>query len=540
MYCHTSQVNQLTALLIAHGIHHVVVCPGSRNATIVHNLHEAGERFTLHPVTDERSAAFVALGLTLATEQTVAVCVTSGSALLGCIPAVAEAFYRHLPLLVISADRPAPWIEQLDGQTLPQNGALQPYCSTHNLVIPHIDEDRWFNNREINAALLSVADGGGGPAHINVPIAEPMFRFTTPELPQERKITKLRPQATRPLPPELVNTLAKAKLPALIIGQYEAGDLRTEVDALNRNNQLLVLPELLSDVGGSERMNAFDTLCDPRFAPDIVLQIGGHFIHKRFKQWLRQTDCQVIRVGYESLPDTFCHLTCQIEAPAKQVLAQLADELPKQHIAVRNAAEALDAEAAAMRQKLLGQCLNEPVLTLQGAVAHLAEALRTRPQNYTLHLGNSSAVRAAQQVMLSGNVPVFCNRGVNGIEGSLSAVVGYALGMWGLHIVVIGDLSFFYDANALWNVELPAGLRILLLNNGHGAIFDHLPGLADSPARDAYIAAGGRVYSAKGVAQTFGIDYQAAHTSSELNDALQGWWNEDAETAQLIEVFLAD
>ncbi len=172
--------------------------------------------------------------------------------------------------------------------------------------------------------------------------------------------------------------------------------------------------------------------------------------------------------------------------------------------------------------------------------AHLAEALRTRPQNYTLHLGNSSAVRAAQQVMLSGNVPVFCNRGVNGIEGSLSAAVGYALGMWGLHIVVIGDLSFFYDANALWNVELPAGLRILLLNNGHGAIFDHLPGLADSPARDAYIAAGGRVYSAKGVAQTFGIDYQAAHTSSELNDALQGWWNEDAETAQLIEVFLAD
>ena len=343
------------------------------------------------------------------------------------------------------------------------------------------------------------------------------------------------------MPPELVNTLAKAKLPALIIGQYEAGDLRTEVDALNRNNQLLVLPELLSDVGGSERMNAFDTLCDPRFAPDIVLQIGGHFIHKRFKQWLRQTDCQVIRVGYESLPDTFCHLTCQIEAPAKQVLAQLADELPKQHIAVRNAAEALDAEAAAMRQKLLGQCLNEPVLTLQGAVAHLAEALRTRPQNYTLHLGNSSAVRAAQQVMLSGNVPVFCNRGVNGIEGSLSAAVGYALGMWGTAHCGHRRFEFLFTMPMPFGTSnSPAGLRILLLNNGHGAIFDHLPGLADSPARDAYIAAGGRVYSAKGVAQTFGIDYQAAHTSSELNDALQGWWNEDAETAQLIEVFLAD
>lgn len=121
MYCNTHQVNQLTSLLKAHHIEHVVVCPGSRNATIVHNLHTAGsECFKLHPVTDERSAAFVALGMTLATQQAVAVCVTSGSALLGCIPAVAEAYYRHLPLLVISADRPQYIIGQLDGQTLPQ------------------------------------------------------------------------------------------------------------------------------------------------------------------------------------------------------------------------------------------------------------------------------------------------------------------------------------------------------------------------------------------------------------------------------------
>lgn len=540
LYCDTPQVNQLTALLIAHGIHHVVVCPGSRNATIVHNLHAAGNQFALHPVTDERSAAFVALGLTLATQQTVAVCVTSGSALLGCIPAVAEAYYRHLPLLVISADRPAPWIGQLDGQTLPQTGALQPYCPTHTLLIPHTDEDLWYNNREVNAALLSTADNGGQPAHLNVPIAEPMFSFTTPELPSERIITKIRPATARPLPGELVETIARAKLPALIMGQYEGGDVRAEVDALSRRNQLLVLPELLSDVAGSGRMNVIDANCSPAFAPDLILHAGGNFVHKRFKQWLRKTDCRVIRIGHDTLPDTFCHLNCQVEAPLQAVLAQLADELPQQHEAVCRVSQQLDREAARLRKQSLTQCLAAPRLTLQGAVAHLADALSNRPHDYSLHVGNSSAVRAVQQVMESGEVPVFCNRGVNGIEGSLSAAVGYALGMWGLHIVVIGDLSFFYDANALWNTELPSGLRILLLNNGHGAIFDHLPGLSASPARDNYIAAGGKVYSAEGVAQTFGIAYQAARTPQDLRSALQDWWDETKDSARLIEVFLDD
>ena len=91
MYCDTPQVNQLTALLEAHHIRHIVVCPGSRNATIAHNLNEKGENcFTLHPITDERSAAFVAIGLILATQECTAVCVTSGSALINCIPAVAD------------------------------------------------------------------------------------------------------------------------------------------------------------------------------------------------------------------------------------------------------------------------------------------------------------------------------------------------------------------------------------------------------------------------------------------------------------------
>ena len=124
MYSNKENVNILTSLLVAHGIRHAVVCPGSRNAPIVHNLNDCPD-IQCYPVTDERSAGFYALGMAQALEgQPVAVCVTSGTALLNLAPAVAEAYYQHRPLVIISADRPPQWIDQLDGQTLPQPDAL--------------------------------------------------------------------------------------------------------------------------------------------------------------------------------------------------------------------------------------------------------------------------------------------------------------------------------------------------------------------------------------------------------------------------------
>ena len=122
MFSNKVNVNILASLLVAHGVRRVVVCPGSRNAPIVNDLNECSE-ITCYPVTDERSAGFYALGLSLADNAPVAVCVTSGTALLNLAPAVAEASYRHHGLIVISADRPPAWIDQLDGQTIQQPGA---------------------------------------------------------------------------------------------------------------------------------------------------------------------------------------------------------------------------------------------------------------------------------------------------------------------------------------------------------------------------------------------------------------------------------
>lgn len=542
MFCNTPQVNQLTALLRSHHITDVVVCPGSRNATIVHNLHQLPDVFHLHPITDERSAAFVALGMTLATERTVAVCVTSGSALLNCIPAVVEAYYRHLPLLVISADRPQQWIDQLDGQTIRQVQALMPYSPTLSIVSPHSELDLWANNRAINEAILRTQSFGGRPSHINVAIEEPMFQFSTPSLPDERIVKAYAIASSKPVPEEVVSLISEARLPALVVGQYEKGDIRSVVNSLAADAQLLVLPEIISDVQGNELMNAFDTLSpvtDEYLLPDVVVQIGGNFVHKAFKQTLRKAACRVVRIGFDDhLPDTFCHLAYAVQADTQLALKQLASALPKHRSAVEQARVLLEKKSEEEASTIALNPSSEAHPTINDVLLELQCQLAVRSEAFTLHLANSTAVRAAGRFFRSGSYPIFCNRGVNGIEGSLSTAVGYAMKMWGLSIVVIGDLSFFYDANGLWNTRLPSNLRILLLNNGHGAIFDHLPGLSASPARNEFIAAGGQRFSAEGICQAFSVGYEKATRMADLPSAISRLLNEEVPTAQLLEVMV--
>lgn len=539
MYCDTTQVNQLTALLVAYNIRNAVVCPGSRNATIVHNLYELHRqgKVNIHPVTDERSAAFVALGMSLATQEPTIVCVTSGSALLNCVPAVAEAYYRHLPLLVISADRPQQWIGQYDGQTLQQTGALEPYCRTAQINPPRSEGDCWVNNLHINEALNSLYHGEGGPAHINVAIEEPMFSFNTVLLPNERVISVTCPTNSTPIPQNIVDIIANAKLPVLLIGQYERGDIRKEVADIVVNEQMLVLPEIISDVPGNHLMNAFDYLSTQTDAlkPDLVVQIGGNFVHKSFKSLLRNTSCCVIRIDEgQGLIDTFCHLQYKIQSTVQPALAQLSMKLPRKHEGVAKAERRLADTAKILEEGLLA---DEEHLTMNCVIRHLYMKMQTLACDYTLHLANSSSVRIAGNYFKSGVQPILCNRGVNGIEGSLSAAAGYAMKMWGLSIVIIGDLSFFYDANALWNVSLPSNLRILLLNNNHGGIFDQLKGLEKSPARDKFIAAGQQTYTAAGIAQTFHIGYTGVQNFDDLRPALEHFIVPDGGS-QIVEVFV--
>ena len=548
MYSDKDNVNILTALLVAHGVEKAVVCPGSRNAPIVHNLNEC-KQIDCFPVTDERSAGFYALGLSLATGRPVVVCVTSGSALLNVAPAVAEAFYRHVPLIVVSADRPAAWIGQLDGQTMPQPNALASFVrKAVSLPEPHDPTERWHCNRLVNEALYLSTCRSGAPVHINVPITEPLFNFNTAELPQERVIKRVPTMAQTELPSVLLDAIQQSNRPMVVIGQmpYNAISDNT-IEKLARS--MTVIREPLSNGCGVAHFD--ETICRIKeaeeYRPDFVLYIGDTIVSKRTRQFLRQAQAETCLLTADAgvLSDPLMSLTQVVEycddRHLNAILMSLADATnPSANgktastlsEAARNRAEFRqlwnDALAEAGRQI----ADFEPKYSQMAAVKYFEEQLEDMDYPLHIHYANSTAVRLAN---IYANHYVWCNRGVNGIEGSLSTAAGFSLVTNDRVFCIIGDLSFFYDQNALWNTNLKGNLRILLLNNSEGGIFRQLKGLSDSPAAHNYIAAA-HTSNAQGICTQNDIGYIKATNTAEMQMGIVALLTREASRPMLLEV----
>lgn len=493
-YSSKENVNILTALLVAHGVRHAVVCPGSRNAPIVHNL-EVCPDIQCHPLTDERSAGFCALGITDATNQPVVVCVTSGSALLNLAPAVAEAYYRHHPLVVVSADRPPQWIDQLDGQTLPQPDALGRFVAKAvTLPEPTDDETRWYCERLVNEALLEHR----APVHINIAISEPLFDFSCPSLPAVRGMERIEAEMPNHVLSHIGRMFMLSKRPMLISGQ-----------PFNRR-----LDEMVMMVEHDES-----------YVPDLVVYVGLPIVSKRVRKFLRRSKESWLINETGEVSDPLMNLTKVIVGDPDMVVDHL-------HFLLEQ-----DPHPFVQRWQTLAAKVDEAMSTFDApfsqllAVRQLEMRLSALPMVYR-HYANSTAIRLANSFATGA---LWCNRGVNGIEGSLSTAVGQAMAVspWPL-FCVIGDLSFFYDQNALWNNQLPSNLRILLLNNGGGGIFRLLPGLEQSPARDALVSAAHHT-TAAGICQQYGVGYLTAVDADSLTDGLQ-WLVSASDRPLLLEV----
>ena len=496
MYSNKENVNILTSLLVAHGVQHAVVCPGSRNSAIVHNLNEC-PAIHCYPVTDERSAGFYALGMSQALRQPVVVCVTSGTALLNLAPAVAEACYQHIPLVAISADRPPQWIDQLDGQTLPQPDALGRFVrKAVSLPEPHDTEEHWYCNRLVNEALIAALQGGRGPVHINVPITEPLFDYTVSELLVERKIEWTPADMSPATLSHVTRMFLQARRPMLISGQ-----------PMNP-----LLDEAVSLVGDDEA-----------YLPDFVLYIGGSIVSKRLKRFLRKAkETWVVNASGE-VPDTFMNLTHVFQGDGEAVADHIRFMMVMEpHPFVQQWDELL----ARIRQQVEAY---EPAYSEMAAVKYFEQYVG----DAEVHYANSTAIRLAN---IFARHPVWCNRGVNGIEGSLSTAAGFSCVTDKRVFCVIGDLSFFYDQNALWNQNLRENFRILLLNNGRGGIFNMLPGLEQSPARDAFVAAEHHT-SAEGICQANDIVYLSASDMPQLRAGIDTLLNIESTRPVLLEVF---
>lgn len=577
MYSNKENINLLTSLLVAKGITDAVVCPGSRNAPIVHNLNEA-EQITCHPVTDERSAGFYAVGLAQATGRPVVVCVTSGSALLNVAPAVAEAFYQHVPLIVVSADRPQQWIGQLDGQTLPQQGAFGPMVRRSvQLPEPHDEEERWLCGRLINEALHLATCKGCAPVHINVPVTEPLFLF------DEEKLPETTPFKAHTLPTtfnvDTFKAFAQAKRPMVVLGQLPDGAVATDT-LCSLSQRCVVLAEPLSspsynithgdeavrvltsadgdkvvapdstDRFAPDAIDSFAPDAIDSFAPDAIVYIGGTVVSKTVRRFLRQAKAPawVVTPNVLEVSDPLMSLTDIVECPLEETNALLLTLIAALADCETLAAEDKASDATNLSaghevfrsrwQRLLDRCgahaeSYEPLFSQMATVRYFESQLEDLYEDLHVHYANSSAVRLAN---IYAAHRVWCNRGVNGIEGSLSTAAGFSLGTTDMVVCVIGDLSFFYDQNALWNGRLRGNLRIILLNNHEGGIFSTLPGLDGSPAAHDMVAAAHNT-EARGICTQNDIGYLKATNMDEMQVGVVTLLTQQADRPMVLEVF---
>lgn len=517
MYTDKKSILQLVALLKAHGIRKVVLCPGSRNIPIVQTLANIPD-FTCYPMTDERSAGFFALGLALHGGTPAAVCCTSGTALLNLHPAVAEAFYQQVPLVVISADRPAAWIGQMDGQTLPQPGVFGSLVKK-SVDLPEVDseESELYCNRLINEALLELNHHGKGPVHINVPISEPFFKLPVTELPEVRVITRYQGLSVydKDYQP-LIDRLNRYQRRMAVVGQMNLIYLFDKRYTKMLYKHFAWFTENISNqtVPGVPIRNIEPLLCSMNFEtqqkmrPELLITYGGHVISKRLKKFLRRhppvEHWHIVPDG--EVVDLYGSLTTVIEMDPFEFLEKIAPMMENRTPEYPRQWEALS--------KAIPQAqFDYSEMSAIGAV------IKNLPAPCSLHLANSSVVRYAQLFDVPANIEILSNRGTNGIEGSLSTALGYATASDKLNYLFIGDLSFFYDMNALWNSNYGANIRILLLNNEGGEIFHALPGLELHENARRFVTAT-HCTTAKAWAEDRGFEYLSARNSEELNAAV--------------------
>lgn len=504
----------LANLLALYGAEHVVLCPGSRNAPVSLAIERSGA-YRTHVIVDERSAAFAALGMAKQTGRPAAVVVTSGTALLNCAPAVAEAYYARVPLIIVSADRPERWIDQRDSQTIRQAGALA------NIVRDTVNVPDTLSAHHINLLLnraLTAAVGNiPGPVHINMPL--------------DRPLTALIPAQTAPQGYKIHTDLASWPSPEALANIY---------GRLANTDKVLVVAGSGCDLsgvrfGGADNIalladlsaNCVDSVCTPtsvdrhvfgnELTPDVIVNLGGMIISDKFKAFLRSCPCPTINIGFDDAPvDTFGNLERQIQISPRDFLEQWSRYITRKGL--KNGSKyalcwrGLDAEDVLVppTEKLSDY---QTVCHLDQALMH--QKMNTRP---TLFIANGMTARYAQLFCWLRRAKVLDQRGVSGIEGCTSTAAGASLATDSTVLLLTGDMGAAYDIGAFAMPGLRGNFKIAVVDNGGGDIFRHVATTRGFPETERLFAAAPQL-PLKQLAQAYGFNYYSADTFHKLKEA---------------------
>jgi 2-succinyl-5-enolpyruvyl-6-hydroxy-3-cyclohexene-1-carboxylate synthase len=527
------QIGLLAALMIEKGIEHVVASPGSRNAPAIIILAQQ-KTLNLISVADERSAGFFALGIAIKTRKPVALLCTSGSAALNYAPAIAEAYYQKVPLLVVTADRPKEWIDQGDGQTIRQENVFANYIRKSFSLPSDVatPEARWFALRIINEAIDRCLYPTAGPVHLNLPIAEPLYKIDIHDpLPVVRKISYAAIDKT--VSAGLMKSLAQqwngATSKMILVGQLHEGiNIAGQLTRLAADPSVVVMTETNSNIFHPGFINCIDRVIDGlsekeigELKPDILLTLGDAVVSKKIKALLRKMkpaiNWHVSEDPEEFYLDTYQTLTLTIPASEESFTAQLAQNA----VPVTSEYQGRWSQHSIIRRNRHQEFMSQLEFCDMQVYDLLFSSI---PEGTDIHLSNSTPVRYAQLFDHNGIHRFYANRGTSGIDGCVSTAAGSAFVASNPVTVITGDIGFLYDSNALWNTNLKPDFRIIVINNGGGNIFRILDGPSDYKELEPFIETTHQ-YTTQGLAANFGINYFQATDKQSLEEMLDKFYD---------------
>jgi 2-succinyl-5-enolpyruvyl-6-hydroxy-3-cyclohexene-1-carboxylate synthase len=493
------------------GMRHIVICPGSRNAPLIHGAVQQGE-FQLRSVVDERSAAYQALGIAQITRRPVGLICTSGTALLNFFPAIAEAHHLRVPLVVMSADRPEQLRHKWENQSIHQVRVFGSYVNTYLEWKGILETKRALGKVErcLQKAWDSLHFPDSGPVHVNFCFSEPLYfsdvRKPTAPFGLKTRSVAFTPPSFSPPPSPLP---ASDMLVLCGQGRY----VKSVEEALIQWQQkgAIILCDLLSPYRhlqwSKQWETAFSSPQTPweQIRPHTLVTTGTYVLNKKIKEWLRanppsqhvhMADTHVVRDVYNTRPVVTQKPLLTIDFKGNSHSFQQAWEQMKQRTADKIT------ETIGVGQSMFSEW---------SVVCRLLSLLH---KDMVLHMANSMSVRYVASIGPAADITCFANRGTGGIDGCVSTAIGAAVAdPQRQHVLLCGDLAFFYDTNGFWPTTPPSNLLIVMLNNRGGRIFDMIPGPSQSLQPELFITP--HHLRAEGLCQTFGIAYQKMESLQE-------------------------
>jgi 2-succinyl-5-enolpyruvyl-6-hydroxy-3-cyclohexene-1-carboxylate synthase len=525
-------VHHLIQALAENGIADVVLSPGSRNAPLSLSFENSGQ-FNVRVIPDERVAAYFALGISMQTNKPSILCCTSGTAVLNYAPAIAEAYYQRIPLIVITADRPAEWIDQGDGQTIRQNDVFKNFIEKGIIFPGDICHD---SDKEKLNDLLQICSVNSGPVHINVPLEEPLYGITDFTFDTKKPEVKIPAAESFYLSKQQQEIWQESKKILVLAGQMKIdSDWENGWANLFRDSRIAVLSENISNIYDPKIISCIDRCIDgfteeekEIFSPDLLITAGDIVVSKKVKAWLRKYKPKHHWKTGSLFPEmnTYQLSPDNLKIKPSVFIHEISKNTTFTNSNYQNLWLDLNNHKLNLHQSFMPACEWSDLKVFSILVTKI-------PSHSQLHLGNSSPIRYAQLFDTRNDLTYFSNRGVSGIDGCTSTAAGMANASDKLVTLISGDISFFYDSNAFWNDYLK-NLKVIVINNGGGGIFriiDQPENIKDTEK----LFETRHQRKARGIATAFGLNYLAAEDELSLEKAVKQLYADNLPT--ILEIF---